>query len=928
MKNFYQWLLVLAIIAISTTSVHANITGISGRSQLGCGGTGCHAPTAGTGTSVSMLGVSGTITMAAGTQRSFTAIVSHTTQPAAGINISVKNGAGVNSGEFTAGTGLQIMNGELTHTAPQAMQGTPHQAMFQFVWTAPATPGTYTLRAAGNAVNNNLNADPTDIWNTMAPITIVVPGIQVTSPNGNEQWCRGTTKNITWTSSGVSFVDISISQDGGASFSSIATHIAATPASWPWAIPTSMLVAGTYQVQVSDNSNPLTFDNSNASFFILAAPTVLENPLNETACVGETKKFTVLTDNPTAYNYQWLRNNSAISGANSATYTISSVTTASAGTYKCKVSACNTDVYSDTATLIVYPPPAITSNPHDTTICPGASAVLKVTATGEELFYQWRRNGSPLGAGNSATYTIPVATDADSGSYDVVISGRCTPPATSTIARVKFPSAPQFFTQPTDTFICAGSELKMKVEASGAGVTYVWKLNGKPITAAVGNSYTIAAVGASDTGTVSVTATNSCSFSTTITAHVQIAVAPSITSQPTDTTSIPGNSVTFKVVAKGSSLTYQWKRNGTNIPTGTSAVLTISSVKPLDSGVYTCTVKNSCGEVTTTQAKLTVNGSSAPSIGFNLLTVDFGCVLQGTTKDSTLTGVIENIGGNPLIVSSVTIGGTGAASFSIISGGGGFTLAPNDKRTITIRFAPTVSGGQLAVLTVASNSSTTPTPTALIGQGCLSQLSISKVVFDTTSPGITRDSVIQVCNNTAAAFAVTSALIIGGDGQFEILSSDVMPKTLQPGGCMNFTIRYKPTTKNGASAILAVKAGTTGGTEEHPIRLEGKSQQTTGVEEDDVLGKILSSVRAFPNPSSENVSFEINATVPELVALSIVDAEGRIVYRKAGIQLTEGVNNLYWNGNTLLGNRAASGSYTAILSASLGARSTQFMIIR
>ncbi|MBI3258789.1 MAG: immunoglobulin domain-containing protein, partial [Ignavibacteriae bacterium] len=147
-----------------------------------------------------------------------------------------------------------------------------------------------------------------------------------------------------------------------------------------------MMVGGTYQIQVSDHSNAATFDNSNANFFILSAPTVVENPLNETACVGETKKFTVLTDNPTAYNYQWLRNNSAISGANSATYTISSVTTASAGTYKCKVSACNTDTYSDTATLIVYPPPLVTSNPRDTIICPGSMAELKVTATGEELF--------------------------------------------------------------------------------------------------------------------------------------------------------------------------------------------------------------------------------------------------------------------------------------------------------------------------------------------------------------------------------------------------------------------------------------------------------------------------------------------------------------------------------------------------------------
>lgn len=929
MKIFYQWLLFIAIIVTASGSVQARSLGISGQSQAGCGGVGCHAVNANAATTVSMPGVTGTITMAAGSQRAFVAAVAHAVQPNAGINISIKNAGGANVGEFTAGTGLQLLNGELTHTMPQPLIGTPRQATFQFVWTAPAAAGTYTLRAAGNAVNSNGLADPNDSWNIMPAITIIVPGVQVTSPNGNEQWCRGTSRNITWTSSGIANVDIAVSADGGDNWLTLASNIPATPASWSWAIPATQEVAGTYRIRVSDRTNVATNDISNANFYILSTPAVTQNPVSTSVCVGQPFSFTIATDNPSVYTYQWRRNSENLTGngANTPTYSIATATAAHSGVYSCTVTGCNTGVSSDTASLVVNLPPSITTQPRDTTVCPGSSAILKSLASGEGLSYQWRRNGVPVGAGITATYTIPNVTEADTGAYDVVVTGLCSPPATSTVGRLKFPSAPQFFTQPTDTFVCSGTELKMKVEVSGTGLTYIWKRNGIVIANATTNNYTIPAVSAADTGLISIEATNSCGFKSTVSARIRLGVAPTIVTQPRDSSTVPGSPVVFRVTASGTALTYQWQKNGNNLTNETSATLTITSVKPSDSGVYTCIVKNSCGQVTSTQAKLTVNGSSAPSIAFNTLVVEFGCVLPGATKDSTLTGVIENIGGSPLIVTSVSIGGSGASSFSIVSGGGGFTLAPNAKRTVTIRFAPTVPGGALAVLNVASNSSNSPTPTALIGQGCLSSINVSKVVFDTTTPGIFRDSIITVCNNTTAAFAVTGATVIGGDDQFEIIASDAMPKTLQPNGCMTFTIRYKPKSMNGATAILSILAGTTAGTEEHQVHLEGKSK-TTGVDEDDAFGKIFSNVRAFPNPSTENVSFEISSTVPALASLTIVDAEGRLAYRKTTIQLNEGTNYLQWNGASLLGNRVASGTYTAILSIGKGVRSTQFMIIR
>jgi hypothetical protein len=70
-------------------------------------------------------------------------------QIAAGLNVAA------NGGQLTAtDPGTQIIAGQLTHRSPRRndAQGL---AQFDFDWTAPQQPGTYTMFAAGNSVNLN-----------------------------------------------------------------------------------------------------------------------------------------------------------------------------------------------------------------------------------------------------------------------------------------------------------------------------------------------------------------------------------------------------------------------------------------------------------------------------------------------------------------------------------------------------------------------------------------------------------------------------------------------------------------------------------------------------------------------------------------------------------------------------------------------------
>lgn len=89
--------------------------------------------------------------------------------------------------------------------------------------------------------------------------------------------------------------------------------------------------------------------------------------------------------------------------------------------------------------------------------------------------------------------------------------------------------------------------------------------------------------------------------------------APFITSQPADVSVNEGQPVSFSVSALGSiPLTYQWQKNGANISGATSATLNIASAAATDNGKYRVIVTNATGNVTSTEATLTVIVNTMP----------------------------------------------------------------------------------------------------------------------------------------------------------------------------------------------------------------------------------------------------------------------------------------------------------------------------
>jgi hypothetical protein len=239
------------------------------------------------------------------------------------------------------------------------------------------------------------------------------------------------------------------------------------------------------------------------------------------------------------------------------------------------------------------PPTAAITPATSTSFCAGGSVILNAN-TDTTFSYQWQLNGTNISGATNASY---IATA--SGNYTVIISNATNCADTSSAVNVTVNPVPSAtIAAMGNTTFCSGGSVMLSSN-SGTGFTYVWKKNGNAITGATSSTYS-----ATTSGTYNVQVTNSNNCSSTSTS-ITVTVNPSPTatlSAATSTTFCTGGSVVLNANT-GTGLTYQWKKNNTNISGATSASYTATT-----QGSYVIVVSGSNGcTATSTATTVTVN---------------------------------------------------------------------------------------------------------------------------------------------------------------------------------------------------------------------------------------------------------------------------------------------------------------------------------
>ena len=654
---------------------------------------------------------------------------------------------------------------------------------------------------------------------------VICPPPVITLQPIDKTICPGnTTFDVTATSVSTATYQWQVSTNGGTVWSDLTnTGIYSTVTNPTLTITGATSSVSTFKYRVNVTNACTTLVSNVVTLIVNDVPSITAyNPGPTSAgfvrniCAGSNTSFGV-TAVGTALTYAWevstnsgtswatVSNGGAYSTATTSVLNISNVPAIFNGyLYRVTVSGtCTTAVTSAVGTLNVGSVSISTQPPATTNACVGSPQTIAVSATGNNLAYQWAVNtgsgysnisdgGTYTGTSTATMSITSVNSGMASYQYRVTVSsGACTP-VVSTASSISILSPPAITAYNPVSFIntiCEGTTTSFTVTATGSGLSYAWEVssnsgsswstvsNGAPYTGATTNSLSISNTPSSLNGyQYRAIVSGTCSPAQTSTiGYLNVSTTPSIVTQPTGESVCKGATSIFSLTATAiGTISYQWEYNngGTwvavsnGLPTGiTYSNTTTNALSIVTSGsASSATYQYRCRFYTLCNA--------SPSSAWN--------ISNTATLDIRNQPSVSNTGG-----ANVCIGGAGLASILISGGvspsyqwqydaGSGFANVANGTPT-----GITYTGQTTINLSVTTNSSTTPAGNYIYkclvadaGNGCTPSPSFGNSAINVNSqpvaPGITKspNSAI-VCQGTSV-----SATFTAGTGGISGLTTD------------------------------------------------------------------------------------------------------------------------------------------------------------
>lgn len=371
-----------------------------------------------------------------------------------------------------------------------------------------------------------------------------------------------------------------------------------------------------------------------------ASIAITAQPVNESLCEGANANFSVTATGTTNITYQWQENQGLgfadvsdggiYSGSSTSSLILTGIANSQNGfTYRCIISGdFASDLISSEAVLNLLEQASILAQPQDQNINSGETASFSVIATGDNLSYQWRLDGTNISGETSSTLSISNVTSADAGVYSCVITSTCNTLVSNDATLTITNQTIIIDQQPLSAQVCEGLAANFNIAASGTStITYQWQ-----------EDQGFGFQNLADGGIISGATTATLSFSSTslsltgfkyrclisgdlaadiITTEAELLIIEevNITTQPVDVTASVGEQVILSITSSGDSPTFQWFKDGSLLTNETNETITLNNVTLSDQGGYICIVENGCNSITSDEANLTIID---PNSGFSV----------------------------------------------------------------------------------------------------------------------------------------------------------------------------------------------------------------------------------------------------------------------------------------------------------------------